>query len=114
MASASWNRDRRLDRLLGEDRELAKTLSAKQRRLRELDTALQAERHNLMSTIDRELALTIADRGYVLAHGETVLQGLADHLRTNHDLLISSYLGEQRLDDQRSPAEGLCGRETTP
>ena len=41
-----------------------------------------------------ELALTIADRGYVLAHGETVLQGQADHLRTNHDLLISSYFGE--------------------
>ena len=40
------------------------------------------------------LALTIADRGYVLAHGETVLQGQADHLRTNHDLLISSYFGE--------------------
>ncbi len=41
-----------------------------------------------------ELALTIADRGYVLSHGETVLQGDADHLRTNHELLISSYLGE--------------------
>ena len=41
-----------------------------------------------------DLALTIADRGYVLAHGETVLQGHADHLRTNHDLLISSYFGE--------------------
>jgi branched-chain amino acid transport system ATP-binding protein len=40
------------------------------------------------------LALTIADRGYVLAHGEIVLQGKADHLRTNHDLLISSYFGE--------------------
>jgi branched-chain amino acid transport system ATP-binding protein len=40
------------------------------------------------------LALTIADRGHVLAHGETVLHGPADHLRTNHDLLISSYFGE--------------------
>ena len=37
---------------------------------------------------------TVADRGYVLAHGEIVLQGEAEHLRTNHDLLISSYLGE--------------------
>ena len=41
-----------------------------------------------------ELALTIADRGYVLSHGEIVLQGAAEQLRTNHDLLISSYFGE--------------------
>ena len=41
-----------------------------------------------------ELALTIADSGYVLSHGEIVLQGAADHLRTNHDLLISSYFGD--------------------
>ncbi len=40
------------------------------------------------------LALTIADRGHVLAHGVTALEGEADHLRTNHDLLISSYFGE--------------------
>ena len=35
-----------------------------------------------------------ADRGHVLAHGVTALEGEADHLRTNHDLLISSYFGE--------------------
>jgi branched-chain amino acid transport system ATP-binding protein len=41
-----------------------------------------------------ELALTIADRGYVLSHGEIVLQGQAEQLRGNHDLLVSSYFGE--------------------
>ena len=41
-----------------------------------------------------ELALTIADRGFVLSHGEIVLCGEADELRKNHELLISSYFGE--------------------
>ena len=41
-----------------------------------------------------ELALTIADRGYVLSHGEIVLRGEAEELRANHELLISSYFGE--------------------
>ena len=41
-----------------------------------------------------ELALTIADRGCVLSHGEIVLQGEAGVLRGNHELLISSYFGE--------------------
>jgi branched-chain amino acid transport system ATP-binding protein len=41
-----------------------------------------------------ELALNIADRGFVLSHGEIVLRGQAVELRTNHDLLISSYFGE--------------------
>jgi branched-chain amino acid transport system ATP-binding protein len=41
-----------------------------------------------------ELALTIADRGCVLSHGEIVLRGAAAELRRNHELLISSYFGE--------------------
>jgi branched-chain amino acid transport system ATP-binding protein len=41
-----------------------------------------------------ELALTIADRGCVLSHGELVLRGEAEELRRNHELLISSYFGE--------------------
>jgi branched-chain amino acid transport system ATP-binding protein len=41
-----------------------------------------------------ELALTIADSGCVLSHGEIVLRGEAAELRHNHELLISSYFGE--------------------
>jgi len=42
-----------------------------------------------------QLALQVADRGYVLSHGEIVLQNRAEQLRANRDLLIGSYLGEQ-------------------
>jgi branched-chain amino acid transport system ATP-binding protein len=41
------------------------------------------------------LALEIADRGYVLSHGEVVLHDRAETLRADHDLLIASYLGER-------------------
>jgi len=41
------------------------------------------------------LALEVADRGYVLSHGEIVLVNDAEHLRANRQLLIASYLGEQ-------------------
>ncbi len=41
------------------------------------------------------LALEVADRGYVLSHGELVLHEHAEKLRADRQLLVSSYLGEQ-------------------
>ena len=46
------------------------------------------------------LALEIADRGYVLSHGEVVLHNSAEALRADHDLLIASYLGERAAASQ--------------
>ena len=40
------------------------------------------------------LALDVADRGYVLSHGHIVLHNDAEHLRSNRQLLVASYLGE--------------------
>jgi branched-chain amino acid transport system ATP-binding protein len=41
------------------------------------------------------LALEVADRGYVLSHGEIVMQNTAAELRRDRHLLVASYLGEQ-------------------
>jgi len=41
-----------------------------------------------------QLALAVADRGYVLSHGEVVLQDRAEALRRNRELLMASYFGE--------------------
>jgi branched-chain amino acid transport system ATP-binding protein len=41
-----------------------------------------------------QMALSIADRGYVLVHGEVVLSGDAAVLRRDRHLLMASYLGE--------------------
>ena len=42
------------------------------------------------------LALEVADRGYVLSHGEIVLANDAAALRDDRSLLVASYLGEAR------------------
>lgn len=44
------------------------------------------------------MALEVADRAYVLNHGKLVMEGSADQLRKDRDLLESSYLGEAVLD----------------
>jgi branched-chain amino acid transport system ATP-binding protein len=44
-----------------------------------------------------QLALAIADRGYVLSHGEIVLHDHAEALRRNRDLLMASYFGERSV-----------------
>jgi branched-chain amino acid transport system ATP-binding protein len=41
------------------------------------------------------IALAVADRGYVLSHGELVIHESAETLRGNHQLILSGYLGEQ-------------------
>ncbi|HEY1738077.1 MAG TPA: ABC transporter ATP-binding protein, partial [Acidimicrobiia bacterium] len=46
-----------------------------------------------------DLALEIADRAYVLSHGDLVLQNDAAYLRANRELLESSYLGGATLPD---------------
>lgn len=46
-----------------------------------------------------QLALGIADRGYVLAHGDVVREGNAADLRRDRHLIVASYLGEAVLDD---------------
>jgi branched-chain amino acid transport system ATP-binding protein len=44
------------------------------------------------------LALEVADRAVVLAHGEKVLEGEADSLIQNRELIMASYLGQRTLD----------------
>jgi branched-chain amino acid transport system ATP-binding protein len=59
-----------------------------------------------------QLALTVADRGYVLSHGELVLHDRAEALRGNRDLLMASYFGERAtasLDASANPAPGAGG-----
>ena len=41
------------------------------------------------------LALEIANRGYVLSHGELAAEGSVERLRADNELLTASYLGER-------------------
>jgi branched-chain amino acid transport system ATP-binding protein len=42
-----------------------------------------------------QIALAVADRGYVLSHGELIIHESAETLRADHQLILSGYLGEQ-------------------
>jgi branched-chain amino acid transport system ATP-binding protein len=51
------------------------------------------------------LALEVADRGYVVSHGEIVLQDTEERLRSDRQLLIANYLGKHaRTDTVMNPA----------
>ncbi len=41
------------------------------------------------------IALAVADRAYVLSHGEVIIHESAEKLRGDHQLILSGYLGEQ-------------------
>jgi branched-chain amino acid transport system ATP-binding protein len=58
------------------------------------------------------LALEIADRAYVLNHGRIVLEGPAERLRADRELLTASYLGETAV--QAAMAQTTNTTERTP
>jgi branched-chain amino acid transport system ATP-binding protein len=69
------------------------------------------ERHCAVLLVEQHvhLALEVADRGYVLTHGEISLKADAAQLRADRHLLVASYLGEQShettMEGNHEPAE---------
>jgi branched-chain amino acid transport system ATP-binding protein len=55
------------------------------------------------------LALEVADRAYVLNHGELVLEGSAAKLRGRRDLVEASYLGEATIDELSGNGAATAG-----
>jgi ABC-type branched-subunit amino acid transport system ATPase component len=52
------------------------------------------------------LALEVADRGYVLSHGQIVLHDRAEQLRADRQLIVASYLGGQSHTTERAATDG--------
>jgi branched-chain amino acid transport system ATP-binding protein len=55
------------------------------------------------------MALEIADRAYVLNHGDLVLEGAAAELRGRRDLVEASYMGETMMDELADDAPAPVG-----
>jgi len=71
-----------------------------------------AERYNagiLFVEQHISMALEIADRAYVLNHGELVLEGQAADLRGNRELVEASYLGEATIDEVAAETPATAG-----
>ncbi|MBV9802588.1 MAG: ATP-binding cassette domain-containing protein [Solirubrobacterales bacterium] len=57
-----------------------------------------------------QLALEIAHRGYVMSHGELVVERPVEELRRDRGLLIASYLGEGSAEPALQGVPGTGGR----
>ena len=52
-----------------------------------------------------QMALSIANRGYVLVHGDTVMQGDASRLLQDRHLLTASYMGTTEAEAAADPVQ---------
>ncbi|HEY3716456.1 MAG TPA: ATP-binding cassette domain-containing protein [Jatrophihabitantaceae bacterium] len=60
------------------------------------------------------LALEVADRAYVLSHGELALEGNSNELAQRRDVLEASYLGEMAMDGDRPGNKPVGPNGRTP